>query len=936
MRTTLRRLTLASFVLLFAPTVCPAARPDPSIASARPDPATVQRFGPAYRYPRAGWIVVHIEGRPYERGYQHGRLLAPEIADYVNTLATKRSHDAPAEAWRETRTMTNALFLRGYDREYLEEMKGIADGAAAAGASFHGRPIDLLDVVTVNSDIELEFLDSALQATATGLEGRTFKEPADLAPAAPHPQHCIAVAANGPATADGKIVFGHITMFSLHFVRHFNVWLDVKPDRGHRVLMQTYPGGIQSGMDYYLNDAGLLVAETTIQQTKFDVKGTPLASRIRKVLQYADSIDRAVEILKTDNNGMYTNEWLLADTKSNEIAMFELGTHRSKLWRSSKDEWFGGTKGFYWGCNNAKDLNVRLETVPSPDGRPANLVFRPSDRDRTWLRLYDEHKGTISEAFGFKAFTTPPLAAAHSLDAKFTTTEMARELKTWALFGPPLGKTWEPSEAERKRLLEVQPLVSNDWTILTADPPSPAENSMPVVGTDAQPDRSQVEKRIALLEKTRNDQLIEAVKQRTIGATTVETIGATSAGSLYALRDLARAESVLDKTDSTLAQLRSQLKNRKAVDLGNPSGPASDSKDAEADDEDEPERPRPHPAAWHGTVLPKADADSWLAAGFADFEKIVARELAIRKKAAAKIRQLTRAEKDELGVAVFAPYSGYRTAVARLGKDVPLAETRADLTSDDWYHLAAGKGVLLLAALREQLGDDSFLKLMDDFGRAHAGQTASTADFQAVAEEASGQDLKPFFREWLTGTDLPGRSRGGFWSIGSFEAELDRAVIVYGTLKESDAQREAAGRLQRQIERKWSNFTVPILADRDATPEALKGRHVLLVGRPDSNSAAPALARALPLTFGPASFSIRDETYAHPHTAVIAAGPIPDDHRYEVVIFAGLSAEATWRCVLGIGERNSAPAEVVLLPAGKPAQRLAVGPADATDRTASK
>ena len=29
--------------------------------------------------------------------------------------------------------------------------------------------------------------------------------------------------------------------------------------------------------------------------------------------------------------------------------MFELGTYKTKLWRSSKNEWFGGTQGFYWG-----------------------------------------------------------------------------------------------------------------------------------------------------------------------------------------------------------------------------------------------------------------------------------------------------------------------------------------------------------------------------------------------------------------------------------------------------------------------------------------------------------------------------------------------------------------------------------------------------------
>ena len=135
-------------------------------------------------------------------------------------------------------------------------------------------------------------------------------------------------------------------MFNLFMVRHFNIWLDVKPSRGHRVLMQTYPGGIQSGMDYYMNDAGLLVAETTIAQTRFNPDGQALASRIRNLLQYADSIDDAVKILTTSNNGMYTNEWLMGDTRTNEVAMFELGTDKHRLWRSSRGEWFGGTPGF--------------------------------------------------------------------------------------------------------------------------------------------------------------------------------------------------------------------------------------------------------------------------------------------------------------------------------------------------------------------------------------------------------------------------------------------------------------------------------------------------------------------------------------------------------------------------------------------------------------
>ena len=144
-----------------------------------PDPASVVREGEGYRYPQSGWIVLHIEGEPYERGYQHGKLLAAEIAEHIQSLATYRSPKSASEAWRDLRTLVNSLFLRGYDAEYLHEMKGIADGAAAAGSKFDGRALDLLDIVVLNSNIVVDFLDAGLDATATGLEEMDFRESAE-------------------------------------------------------------------------------------------------------------------------------------------------------------------------------------------------------------------------------------------------------------------------------------------------------------------------------------------------------------------------------------------------------------------------------------------------------------------------------------------------------------------------------------------------------------------------------------------------------------------------------------------------------------------------------------------------------------------------------------------------------------------------------------
>src|SRR5438445_9454979 len=245
--------------------------------------------------------------------------------------------------------------------------------------------------------------------------------------------------------------------------------------------------------------------------------------------------------------------------------MFELGTARSKLFRSSKNEWFGGTEGFYWGCNNTKDRDVRLETIASVNDRPANMVFCPSDRDKTWQRLFQKYKGKITADFGKEAFTTPPLAAYHSLDAKFTTTDLAKELKTWALFGPPLGRTWQPSQQERKRHPDIKPLVSNPWTILHPHAPV-ADAAGGPVAVDV-PEKIEGASRVAMSE--------------------------------------------------------------------------------------EEDRPSENKAAWHGTLLPKTDADIWLAAAFADYERIVARE---QRRSA----RLTTRDREQLGLSLFAYRSSSR------------------------------------------------------------------------------------------------------------------------------------------------------------------------------------------------------------------------------------------------------------------------------------
>src|SRR4051794_36411626 len=51
----------------------------------------------AERHEKAGWIYLHVEGDARARGFQHGYLLAKEIAECVRVTAAVWHHDSSME-----------------------------------------------------------------------------------------------------------------------------------------------------------------------------------------------------------------------------------------------------------------------------------------------------------------------------------------------------------------------------------------------------------------------------------------------------------------------------------------------------------------------------------------------------------------------------------------------------------------------------------------------------------------------------------------------------------------------------------------------------------------------------------------------------------------------------------------------------------------------
>lgn len=58
-------------------------------------------------------------------------------------------------------------------------------------------------------------------------------------------------------------------------------------------------------------------------------------------------------------------------------------------------------------------------------------------------------------------------------------------------------------------------------------------------------------------------------------------------------------------------------------------------------------------------------------------------------------------------------------------------------------------GALMLADLRERMGDEAFFQLLREWAARHHFGNATASDFMALAEDVSSKDLDDFFEEWL-------------------------------------------------------------------------------------------------------------------------------------------------------------------------------------------
>jgi outer membrane protein assembly factor BamB len=481
---------------------------------------TPEKYDTGYRYNIQGWIYLHIEGEPYGRGYQHGYLLADEIVDHITRWSniihnSAKNSKNPVDInspeyqemsndwWESCRSAINNIYWDRTPEEYQNEIKGIADGVKARGGKVLGRDVDYIDILAINQIYEymirldnrikgfhpirdMLHIGKILRPTGLSQDERKYYL-TDFLPDPISSDHCNAFIATGNATTNGQIVASQNVRcggwwYPYYIAQRWNVIIDIVPEDGYRLTMASAPGYIWSDENYYQNEKGIVIVETTPYQGYWKNTGYSMAIRTRRAIQYSDTLDKTIGYLMEGNDGLWTGLYLLGDTKTGEIARFELALYHYEIWRTFN--------GFYFAANNAMSKGVRKEQqVEGKNGLVKNLYgfflkilgvesaygfytfnYYDATRDAKLRELGNKYYGKIDiEVLKEKIMSESTISDKWTIDIKATDTQLMKSNSLWTFWGNAGGMIWDVSDVENI-LQGARNVPPAGWTLISGLP----------------------------------------------------------------------------------------------------------------------------------------------------------------------------------------------------------------------------------------------------------------------------------------------------------------------------------------------------------------------------------------------------------------------------------------------------------------------------------
>jgi hypothetical protein len=316
-----------------------------------------------------GWTYISIKGSPRERGYAYGFLVAEDFKK-IQKMLDFFVFESYGFGWNYFIEKINDDFYEMTKNdfpEFFEEMMGISEGLNANHCK-----TSIQEIIAWNFYLSISYW---------------FKDPAgNKTHEGGARDRCSAFIAVGDWTEDGKIVCAHNSFTDYVDGQYSYVVLDIQPTHGHRIIMQTSPAWIWSGTDFFITSKGIIGTETTIGGFLPYEKKIPIGYRIRKAMQYGNSMDEYVKILLDGNSGDYANSWLFGDIHKNEIMRIELGLKYHNVEKTKNGVFIGFNATYDPQIRNIECSNQGFFDIRRHQG--ARYV-RLSD-------LMDEYKGKLN------------------------------------------------------------------------------------------------------------------------------------------------------------------------------------------------------------------------------------------------------------------------------------------------------------------------------------------------------------------------------------------------------------------------------------------------------------------------------------------------------------------------------------------------------------
>lgn len=266
--------------------------------------------------------VLYVVGSPYDRGYQHGKLLRDDVQRNLTYLYNKAVDKFHVEE----------LFDEAYERmrpfipdEYVEEMHGLAHGSKLPLRIIHG----FHALPEIGEWGGKKKIKEAVTRMMDGTMGTS----------------CSNLCAMGKATADNGFYSVRMLDWGLHRISKLHEYPLItigKPEKGNIYCNIGWVGfiGAVSGM----NEKGITLGEMGYgDKSEETLRGKPMPFLLRDVLSYANNLADVRKIIST-SVGTNAFVFLMTDGKTREAEMYIRDKDRFLISKPGKDLEDNGNK----------------------------------------------------------------------------------------------------------------------------------------------------------------------------------------------------------------------------------------------------------------------------------------------------------------------------------------------------------------------------------------------------------------------------------------------------------------------------------------------------------------------------------------------------------------------------------------------------------------